>query len=241
MMNLESPVQYLKGVGPRKAELLKKLGVETLKDLLYLSPRRWLDRSVIKPIGSVRNGETVTVVGEVLDAWVETTKGGKKIGTVVIWDGTGALTGRWFNQDWVEKVFKKHLKVVFSGEISFFKGFQILNPEYEILESDDYELVHTGRIVPLYPLTAGLNQKFMSSRNCEGIDIPVHRRKGKRFYPASDCAGDCLHCTDPKCGIPDLAMGRPGSKKDWKLSDYRRWSAQLKMGDLFYGSDSEEG
>ncbi|HDN67697.1 MAG TPA: radical SAM protein [Firmicutes bacterium] len=87
----------------------------------------------------------------------------------------------------------------------------------------------------------GLNQKFMSSRNCEGIDIPVHRRKGKRFYPASDCAGDCLHCTDPKCGIPDLAMGRPGSKKDWKLSDYRRWSAQLKMGDLFYGSDSEEG
>ncbi|RKZ23062.1 DNA helicase RecG [bacterium] len=161
MMNLESPVQYLKGVGPRKAELLKKLGVETLKDLLYLSPRRWLDRSVIKPIGSVRNGETVTVVGEVLDAWVETTKGGKKIGTVVIWDGTGALTGRWFNQDWVEKVFKKHMKVVFSGEISFFRGFQILNPEYEILESEDYELVHTGRIVPLYPLTAGLNQKFM--------------------------------------------------------------------------------
>ncbi len=161
MMNLESPVQYLKGVGPRKAELLKKLGVESLKDLLYLSPRRWLDRSVIKPIGSVRNGETVTVIGEVLDAWVETTKGGKKIGTVVIWDGTGALTGRWFNQDWVEKVFKKHMKVVFSGEISFFKGFQILNPEYEILESEDYELVHTGRIVPLYPLTAGLNQKFM--------------------------------------------------------------------------------
>jgi DNA repair photolyase len=70
----------------------------------------------------------------------------------------------------------------------------------------------------------GLNQEFMSSRNCEGIDIPLYKREGRKFYPAVDCAGDCLHCTDPRCGIEDLAMGRQGSRKDFRLKDYRRWS-----------------
>ena len=73
----------------------------------------------------------------------------------------------------------------------------------------------------------GLNREFMSSRNCEGIDIPIYTRKGDKFYPACDCKGDCLHCTDPICGIEDLAMGREGSKKDWHLKDYRRWSSCL--------------
>ena len=70
----------------------------------------------------------------------------------------------------------------------------------------------------------GLNREFMSSRNCEGIDVPLYKREGRKFYPAVDCAGDCLHCTDPRCGIEDLAMGREGSRKDWRLKDYRRWS-----------------
>ncbi|MFQ6066136.1 MAG: radical SAM protein, partial [bacterium] len=73
----------------------------------------------------------------------------------------------------------------------------------------------------------GLNQEFMSSRNCEGVDIPLYKREGRKFYPAVDCAGDCLHCTDPECGIKDLAMGREGSRKDWCLKDYRRWSKRI--------------
>jgi DNA repair photolyase len=74
----------------------------------------------------------------------------------------------------------------------------------------------------------GLNQEFMSSRNCEGIDIPLYKRGGRKFYPAVDCLGDCLHCTDPECGIEDLAMGHEESRKDWYLKDYRRWSKQVK-------------
>jgi len=70
----------------------------------------------------------------------------------------------------------------------------------------------------------GLNREFMSSRNCEGIDIPIYRKSGDKFYPACDCKGDCLHCVDPVCGIDDLAMGREDSKKDWRLKDYRKWS-----------------
>ncbi len=74
----------------------------------------------------------------------------------------------------------------------------------------------------------GLNKYFMSSTNCEGIDIPVYIRKGKKFYPAANCSGNCLNCTNPICGIEDLAMGKPGSKKDWKLKDYKRWSTMLE-------------
>jgi DNA repair photolyase len=74
----------------------------------------------------------------------------------------------------------------------------------------------------------GLNREFMSSRNCEGINIPVYARKGSVFYPLTSCTGDCLFCIDPECGIEDLAMGRDGAKKDWKLKDYRRWSGMIK-------------
>lgn len=75
---------------------------------------------------------------------------------------------------------------------------------------------------------AGLNQEFTSSQNCEGIDIPIYARKGEKFYPASNCSGECLNCSDSKCGIEDLAMGKDGSRKDWHLKDYRRWSGKHK-------------
>ncbi|MCJ7646294.1 hypothetical protein MUO65_05265 [bacterium] len=74
----------------------------------------------------------------------------------------------------------------------------------------------------------GLNREFTSSRNCEGIDIPVYRRVMEKFVQATDCRGDCLNCTEAKCGIEDLVMKRESSKKDWRLKDYRRWSRQLK-------------
>jgi len=73
----------------------------------------------------------------------------------------------------------------------------------------------------------GLNREFTNSRNCEGINIPIYKRKNKKFVPAADCAGDCLNCSEAKCGIKDLAMKQEGSKKDWRLKDYRRWSRNL--------------
>ena len=74
----------------------------------------------------------------------------------------------------------------------------------------------------------GLNEEFMSSYNCEGIDIPVYKREKDKFYPAVNCNGNCLNCTDAKCGIQDLAMGKKGSKKSWRLKDYKRWSRELE-------------
>ncbi|MCM8794072.1 MAG: hypothetical protein NC898_06430, partial [Candidatus Omnitrophica bacterium] len=74
----------------------------------------------------------------------------------------------------------------------------------------------------------GLNREFMSSKNCEGIDIPLYIRKGKQFEVLYNCAGDCLNCKEPLCGVEDLAMAKfPDSTKAFKLRDYRRWSEEL--------------
>ncbi|NIM02582.1 hypothetical protein GTN66_00275 [bacterium] len=75
----------------------------------------------------------------------------------------------------------------------------------------------------------GLNREFTNSTNCEGIDIPIYRREKEKFVPAIDCPGNCLNCSQGKCGIKDLAMKKEGSKKDWRLKDYRRWSKELKV------------
>ncbi|MCD5390853.1 radical SAM protein [candidate division NPL-UPA2 bacterium] len=76
--------------------------------------------------------------------------------------------------------------------------------------------------------SVGLNREFMNSTNCEGINIPIYIRDGKEFKAAADCNGACLDCREAKCGVEELAMGREGSKKAWKLADYRRWSKEIK-------------
>ncbi|MFZ1948377.1 MAG: hypothetical protein WAW06_12580 [bacterium] len=73
---------------------------------------------------------------------------------------------------------------------------------------------------------AGLNAEFMSSANCEGVDVPIYKRRGDKFVPAAECAGACLRCTEAACGVADLAMGRGGGKTDFRLADYRRWSRE---------------
>ncbi|MCM8792029.1 MAG: hypothetical protein NC826_02635 [Candidatus Omnitrophica bacterium] len=74
----------------------------------------------------------------------------------------------------------------------------------------------------------GLNKEFMTSKNCEGIDIPIYVRKNNKFEPLYNCLGNCLNCNSALCGIEDLAMARSSdSKKDFKLKDYRRWSKEF--------------
>lgn len=87
----------------------------------------------------------------------------------------------------------------------------------------EYELVG-GNLV-------GLNREFMSSTNCEGIDVAVYVREGDGFVPAAECNGACLTCTDAICGIDDLAMGTREGKRDFTLSDYRRWSRDMEARD----------
>jgi ATP-dependent DNA helicase RecG len=169
-VHLETPVQYCKGIGPRKAELLAKLGIATVEDALFTLPWRYEDRGNLKKISSLAYGAYETVSGEVVSAEVVQTRRQRvKVFELVITDKTGILVGSWFNQPFMQKTFKAGQQVILSGIIKNnpYKGGlpQMDNPDYEILDDDDPEslLIHTGRTVPIYRATSGLSVRAIRS------------------------------------------------------------------------------
>ena len=169
-VRLDTPVQYCKGIGPKKAELLGKLGIATVEDALFTLPWRYEDRGNLKKISSLAYGSYETVSGEVVSAEVVQTRRQRvKVFELVITDKTGILVGSWFNQPFMQKTFKTGHKVILSGIIKSnpYKGGrpQMDNPDYEIIDNDDPEslLIHTGRTVPIYRATAGLSVRLIRS------------------------------------------------------------------------------
>ncbi|MDI6740867.1 MAG: ATP-dependent DNA helicase RecG, partial [Candidatus Edwardsbacteria bacterium] len=152
-------IQYIKGVGPKRAELFRKIGILTLPDLLYTPPRRYVDRSLIRRIGAVRPDEIVTVFGAVADKGVARTRRGLSIFNLLITDDSGCLLCRWFNQPYLNDRFAIGQKLVVSGTAKFDRGLSLVNPEYELIDAEDEALIHTGRIVPLHSVTAGLSTR----------------------------------------------------------------------------------
>lgn len=160
-LEISDSVQWVKGVGPKKAKLLSSLNVFTIRDFLYLPPRKYLDRSEIKPIRDIRVNEEITVEGKVISVNSRRSRKGKLLTDIALYDGSGIVVGRWFNQSWVKDRFKAGDRLLFSGKVEFYKGVYIVNPDYEFLSEEDTELIHTGRIIPIYPLTKDLGQRFM--------------------------------------------------------------------------------
>ena len=165
---LGAPLQYIKGIGPKRAKLLERLGVKTIEDALFFFPRRYEDRRHIEKIVRLRPSDRPTTVYGVVRASGVTVspKQHAKIFELMIGDDTGVFTAKWFNQGFLKKVFTPGIRVVLSGKITMkrYGGLEMIQPEYEIIsadEGDDAKLLHTGRIVPIYPLTDGLYQKEM--------------------------------------------------------------------------------
>ena len=151
---LDSPVTTVKGIAASSASKLAKLGVQTIRDLIYFFPRRHLDYSQRKTIAQLAVGEEQTVLATVWEARMA--RLGPQQGTeVIIGDETGNMRAVWFNQPFLAKNFHTNAQVVLSGRVSEFKGNKVFeSPEWELVE--DKELIHTGRLVPVYPLTRGL-------------------------------------------------------------------------------------
>jgi ATP-dependent DNA helicase RecG len=166
---LNQSVQYLKGVGPARAEALKAVGVKTVSDLLYYVPRRYLDRSEIKPIADLEPGRVVTVLGKVVST--EIRRGRRERLSVVIKDKSGFLDLVWFSGiRYFQKIFRRGLLISASGMVNLYDTLQIVHPEYEILSDEEQlDLVHTGRLVPLYPSTLDLKQARIDSRSLRRI------------------------------------------------------------------------
>lgn len=162
---LHTPVQYIKGVGPKRAKLLNQLGVNTIEDMFFNLPRRYEDRSKFSPISKVVIGQFHTIKGKVLTFGTKSTKRGISIFQVAIGDSTGVIYAMWFNQPFVKKFFKVGQGIILYGKVDMYNVPVINQPEYEILEEKDHEedSAHIGRIVPIYPLTKDITQRFIRS------------------------------------------------------------------------------
>lgn len=162
---LDAPVTSLKGIGPRKAEILRDdAGIETIEDLLYYLPRRYLDRSTIREIRQCLVNEAVTVAGTILDVRLAGQR--KKRLEVVIDDGTDALSGIFFGGiEYFKRVFTAGDLVVFSGRIGYYGQKQIVHPDFDFIDTDSrLQVINTGRIIPLYPSTERLKGMGFDSR-----------------------------------------------------------------------------
>lgn len=173
---MQTPLQFLKGVGPRKAADLKKAGLNTVEDLLFRFPRRYEDRSKLQKIISLRPGMTAAISGVVLNAGLaQTRRPGFKLFSALVQDESGSVQVVWPNQAFLKDVIKSKQRIVLFGKVEIWgsRGLQITDPEFEIVRdpstptSDDDSSslragdaapdpdagLHTGRIVPVYERT----------------------------------------------------------------------------------------
>jgi ATP-dependent DNA helicase RecG len=223
---LSTPLQYVKGVGPRRAADLARVGLRTVEDLLFRFPLRYEDRSRLQPIASLRPGSKASVFGRIVHAAVRSTRRpGFKIFEAIVSDESGSVLVSWLNQPYLRDVLKNGQHVVLYGlvEMRGHGGLQLTNPDHEAIDEDEPQTIHTGRIVPVYEragnVTAKLQRRFVHDA-LEGLpgDLPdpLSEELRVRFgYPGRRAA--LLGSHFPASDVPLDQLNRFGSAAQQRL------------------------
>jgi ATP-dependent DNA helicase RecG len=190
--SLSDPVTKLYGVGPERAALLQKLGMETVEQLLLHRPRRYEDRRHVQPISELQQGDSVITRGKVVAMGVKWfAHHSKCFFELVLEDGTGRLYCRWWQLAYMEKYFARGDEVVVFGKVRSVKPRTMDNPESEVVDGGEELSIHLGRITPIYPLTEGLPQRWLRALIWRSLAI---------YEP---CVGE----PHPELGLADEAQG----------------------------------
>jgi len=233
--DLTAPITVLRGVSSALAAKFVHLGVETVHDLLYFFPRRHNDFAHIRPIAELVVGEEQTVIGTVWSA-AEANIGRRLKGTeALVGDDTGMMRIVWFNQPYLARQLRTNTQIVLAGKVTLFKGQKTLeNPEYEPLESED--LIHTGRLVPVYHSTSGLAARTARRLAKEAIDgyadvvpelLPPDLLTRNRFLPVTTAirqmhypdSWDDLRAARRRLAFDELLLIQTGvliRKREWQ-------------------------
>lgn len=170
---LDSPVTRLPGIKEGMGQKLARLGVQRVGDLLSLYPRRYDDYRALKPINQLESNEDVTIIGQIWETRKRLSRQNRTVVTTILTDGTATIEVSWFNQPWLEKQLTPGKQIVLSGRVEQYLGrLTFQSPEWEEL---DKELVHTGRLVPVYPLTQGLTAKWLRNRVKQAVSYWSNR------------------------------------------------------------------
>ncbi len=165
VVQLDTPVQFLKGVGPRRAEAFARIGVITAEDLLYHVPHRYLDARSVTPAARASVGDEVTLVGRVLSTGVVPTRRRLRVFRAVLKDGSGVIECAWPGQAFLERSIKQGQLLLVTGPVKYYHGRQAVPREHVILadadEPDGDESPEQGMVLPVYPATEGLSHRLI--------------------------------------------------------------------------------
>jgi len=161
-LRLDTPINFLKGVGPARAESLRKLGIINAGDLLWHVPRRYEDASTVRHISSLEPGMDATVIGRVISKGVIPTRKGLRIFQAVVRDDSGIIEVSWPGQPFLDRVIHKDDTLLLSGPVRFFHGRQLAPREYVNLGPDENP-TSGGRVLSVYPATEGISFKVLRS------------------------------------------------------------------------------
>ncbi len=233
--SLDAPITSIRGINSSLAGKFGKLGVKTVRDLLYFFPRRHMDYSRRKLISELEVGEEQTIVATVWEAAQRGPRYRMRNTEAVVGDESGNIKVIWFNQPYLAKKLTTNSQIVLSGRVAEFRGQKVFqSPEWELLESAD--LIHTGRLVPVYPLTAGLYPRTVrrivkgaldrwlpeltdflpeSVKNSAGL-LPLPEAIGQAHYPDSELSKDQARKRLAFDELYLIQLGVLAKKRDWQ-------------------------
>ena len=165
-------MQFLKGIGEKRAEAFARLGVTSVQDLLFHIPHRYIDASALTPMAKARVGDDVACVGTVVSKGVLPTRKGLRIFHAVLRDESGVLECAWPGQAFLDRVVMPGQVVLVAGPIRFYHGRQMAPRELVIL-GDANDPTNSGRIIPVYPATEGLSHKQVRAVINQHLDAMI--------------------------------------------------------------------
>jgi ATP-dependent DNA helicase RecG len=223
-VRLDTPVQFLKGIGERRAEALSRLGIRTARDLLWHLPHRYIDASSLTPLAKADIGQEVACMGRVVAKGVLPTRRGLRIFHAVLRDDSGLLECVWPGQPFLDRTIVVGQTLLVSGPVRFYHGRQMAPREFVILadtEGDGDPLVG-GKVLPVYPATEGLSHKVIRSLVERHLD---------QLIPLSD---DVLPPTvRDRLGLPALPEALRAVHRPRTLEEAERGRRRLAFDELF--------
>ncbi len=221
---LQSPAQYLKGVGPRRAEKLEKLGVRSGRDLLYHVPRRYEDATRVNRIGSLRPGDEATVIGEVVAKGVLPTRKRLRIFRAIVRDASGRIEVAWPGQPWLDRQISKGDLLLVTGSVGFFHGLQLRPREHTVLAREG-ETSDAGRVFPVYAATEGLSHRQIRKIIGENLDSLIEEVAEREVFPA-----EWLESMK----LPRLEVALESLHRPTEISDVESATRRLAWEELFF-------